>query len=69
MTEYTAILGLHNHFLDGHKGGVRVIWRGVTVLLGGVEVILGRAKGYKTSIEEALGFVGAFTVGEDTPSV
>ena len=65
MREHTAILGLHKHFLEGHKrnlGGVKVIW-------GGLEVLLGGAKGYKASIEEALGFVGAFTVGEDTPSV
>ena len=46
-----------------------VILGGVTVILGGVEVLLGGVKVYKTNIEDALGFVGTFTVGEDTPSV
>ena len=32
-------------------------------------MLLGGAKVYKINIKEAFGFVGAFTVGEDTPSV
>ena len=36
-----------------------VLLGGVKVILGGVEVLLGGAKVYKTTIEEALGFVGA----------
>ena len=65
MGEHKAILGLHKHFSGGPKcnlGRVKEIWVGV-------RVILGRAEVCKTAIEEAFGFVGAFTVGEETPKV